>query len=120
MNKTIYVGNIQWDTSEEELKTLFSRCGKVDSATIIRDKENGRSKGYAFISMENADRALQELNGCELRGRSLKVNVRTPPSYGNSRYEPGIARFETRILPTRELNFSMNRPPRPRGMPVFR
>jgi len=72
--KTIYVGNLEWHTTPEELKAFFSSIGKVISAEIIKDRETGRSKGYGFVNMENAEEAMKELNGKELRGRSLKLN----------------------------------------------
>lgn len=74
MAKSLYIGNLQWETSDEELKDFFSPIGEVTSATVIRDKETGRSRGYGFVEMENADKAIEELNGKELRGRSLKIN----------------------------------------------
>lgn len=74
MAKSLYIGNLQWNTSDEELKDFFSPIGEVLSATVIRDKESGRSRGYGFVEMENADKALEQLNGKELRGRSLKIN----------------------------------------------
>lgn len=74
MAKSLYIGNLQWATTDEELKDFFSPIGQVLSATVIRDKESGRSRGYGFVEMENADKALEELNGKELRGRSLKIN----------------------------------------------
>lgn len=71
-----YVGNLQWETTEEELKSLFSVHGSVTSAEIIKDKETGRSRGFGFVLMPEADSqtVITELNGKELRGRSLKIN----------------------------------------------
>lgn len=74
MSKTIYVGNLQWETTEKELTDLFEPIGKINSIKIIKDFHTGKSKGYAFIEMENSDKALDELNGTELRGRTLKLN----------------------------------------------
>lgn len=74
MSKTIYVGNLQWETIEKELTDLFESIGKVNSVKIIKDYHTGKSKGYAFIEMENSDKAVDELNGTELRGRTLKIN----------------------------------------------
>jgi len=75
LGKTIYVGNLQWQTTEDELKDFFSPHGQVASTDIIMDKETGRSRGFAFVTMENADEAMQALNGKELRGRTLKLNT---------------------------------------------
>jgi len=78
---TIYVGNISYKTNEDGLTTLFSQYGSVTSAKIIRDKYKGRSKGYGFVEMENedeGDNAVNNLNGKELDGRSLKVNKALP------------------------------------------
>ena len=72
--KTIYVGNLEWSTTEYELNNFFAPYGKVYSAQILKDKETGRSRGFGFVSMEDADKAMLELNGKELRGRSLKLN----------------------------------------------
>jgi RNA recognition motif-containing protein len=71
-----YVGNLQWDTTEEELKSFFSVHGTVTSAQIIKDKETGRSRGFGFVLMPDtsAQTVIADLNGKELRGRSLTVN----------------------------------------------
>jgi RNA recognition motif-containing protein len=74
MAKSLYVGNLEWGTSEEELKEFFAPYGSVVYAKIVRDKDSGRSKGYGFVMMENADEAMENLNGKEFKGRSLKVN----------------------------------------------
>lgn len=75
--KNLYVGNLQWKTTEEDLMELFGHYGTVDSATIITDRETGRSKGFGFIEMstnEEADDAMKNLNEKELGGRNLKIN----------------------------------------------
>ncbi len=74
VSKDLYVGNLQWATTEEEIKELFSQHGEVESVKIIMDRETNKSKGFAFVNMENADEAISALNGAELRGRSLRVN----------------------------------------------
>ena len=74
MTKTIYVKNLEWGTTEKELTEFFEPVGKVISAKIIRDYQTKKSKGYGFVEMENADQAMQELDGKELRGRSLMIN----------------------------------------------
>ena len=77
----IYVGNLSYQLTEEELKAAFSQFGDVASATIIKDKLSGKSKGFGFVEMPNrsaAETAINELDGTQLRGRSIKVNVARP------------------------------------------
>lgn len=83
--KTIYVGNLEWKTSVDELKDFFSPYGQVTSANIITDRETGQSRGFGFVTMENADQAIEELNGKEFRGRALKINeAQEKPKGGRS------------------------------------
>jgi RNA recognition motif-containing protein len=72
----LYVGNLPWSTTDEDLRALFSNAGAVDSARVITDRETGRSRGFGFVEMPQADgrRAIQELNGKDLGGRALRVN----------------------------------------------
>lgn len=92
MVKKLYVGNLSWGTTEDSLKELFSEFGQVASASIITDKQSGRSRGFGFVEMENADKAMHALNGKEFQGRSIKVSEATgrkPKSvgdYGHSGY----------------------------------
>lgn len=74
--KRIYVGNLSWNTSEDELRDFFSPFGAVVSVSIISDRDTGRSRGFGFVEMEDADadRAIQEANGKELGGRSLRID----------------------------------------------
>ena len=77
MSKRLYVGGIAWATTEEGLKEFFEGSGPVEEATIITDRETGRSRGFGFVTMANDDdaaRAIDEFNGKELDGRSLTVN----------------------------------------------
>ena len=77
----IYVGNLSWQLSEDDLNTKFAEFGSVDSAKIITDRETGRSKGFGFVEMPNqaeAEKAIEELNGHEMDGRALKVNESKP------------------------------------------
>jgi RNA recognition motif-containing protein len=79
MVKTIYVGNIPWSTTEEELKEFFSEHGEVISARIITERATGRSRGYGFLEVEDQDaEKIIELNGSELEGRRLVVNEAKP------------------------------------------
>ncbi|HJM14866.1 MAG TPA: RNA-binding protein [SAR86 cluster bacterium] len=73
----IYVGNIAWGVSDDELEALFAQYGEVNSARIITDRESGRSKGFGFVEMATADSAnaaIEALNGNDFGGRDLRVN----------------------------------------------
>jgi RNA recognition motif-containing protein len=74
VSKTFYVGNLEWHTTPEELKEFFSVIGTVHSVDIIKDRETGKSKGFGFVTMDNADDAMKEMNGKDFRGRSLKIS----------------------------------------------
>lgn len=77
----IYCGNISWGASDEDLRDAFAEYGEVQSATIIRDRETGRSRGFGFVEMANDDEAraaIEALNGFSLDGRPLKVNEARP------------------------------------------
>jgi len=77
--KTIYVGNINYKATAEDLKPIFAEYGEVLSIKIINDRETGRSKGFGFVEMESgADTAIDELNGKEFQGRRLRVNEARP------------------------------------------
>jgi cold-inducible RNA-binding protein len=81
MTVRLYVGNLPFSVSEQELEELFSQSGTVESANIVTDRDTGRSRGFAFIEMdtrEAADAAIQALNGFEIDGRSLTVNDARP------------------------------------------
>jgi len=70
----LYVGNLSWDTNEDGLAKHFGQYGSVQSVKIITDQASGRSRGFGFIDMENAEEAMKNLNGKELDGRPLVVN----------------------------------------------
>lgn len=74
--KTIYVGNLPWAVAEADLVEAFSPYGQVESARVATDRETGRSRGFAFVEMndEDADKAIEALNGAEWGGRTLTVN----------------------------------------------
>ncbi|MGB9770425.1 MAG: RNA recognition motif domain-containing protein [Candidatus Kapaibacteriota bacterium] len=72
----IYVGNLSFSTTQEELENLFSQYGDVESVRIVRDRQTGRSRGFGFVEMneEQGKVAIQELNGKEFGGRNILVN----------------------------------------------
>ena len=77
----IYVGNLSYDTTEDELRTEFAAFGKVDSVSMITDRDTGRAKGFAFIEMpvlSEGQAAMTALNGKSLRERTLIVNAARP------------------------------------------
>jgi cold-inducible RNA-binding protein len=97
MSINIYVGNLSFDSSEGELKTLFEGYGVVDSAKIIVDQFTGRSRGFGFVEMRNREeglKAIQELDSTTLAGRTLKVNEARPRnSSGGGRRDAGRSRW---------------------------
>ena len=74
--KKLYVGNLPWSTTEDDLRQMFGEHGEVASVALITDRDTGRSRGFAFVEMdtEGADKAIDEFNGKELGGRALRVN----------------------------------------------
>jgi RNA recognition motif-containing protein len=81
----LYVGNLPYTISEDDLRSMFTPHGEVTRATIIKDRETGRSKGFGFVDMpDNAqgDAAIAALNGADMKGRPLKVNVSEPKKDG--------------------------------------
>lgn len=76
----IYVGNLPYNTTANDLENLFSPFGPVSSAAVINDRETGRSRGFGFVEMddEGGRKAIQELDGSDFGGRSLKINEARP------------------------------------------
>jgi RNA recognition motif-containing protein len=74
--KKIYVGNLPWSTTDEDLRELFATYGDVQSSAIVNDRETGRSRGFGFVEMDaaDADKAIGELDGRDYGGRTLRVN----------------------------------------------
>ncbi|MES9941329.1 MAG: RNA-binding protein [Candidatus Thiodiazotropha sp. 6PLUC2] len=72
----LYVGNLAWSATEDDIRELFTDIGEVQSANLILDRETRRSRGFAFVEMGQADaeRAISELNGKDFQGRSLRIN----------------------------------------------
>ena len=81
MNTKLYVGNLSFDTSENDLQDLFSKHGAVTEANLVQDRMSGKPRGFGFVTMaakEGADAAIQALNGSEWKGRALTVNEARP------------------------------------------
>jgi len=81
MSMKLYVGNLSFNTSTQDLEEIFGEIGTVESANLIEDRETGRSRGFAFVEMsskEEGERAIAELNGKEFDGRELKINEAKP------------------------------------------
>lgn len=96
MNTKLYVGNLSYDTTEEGLRDLFAQAGTVESVDMIRDRESGRPRGFAFVSMSSqveAEKAISMFNEKNFGDRYLKVNLARPREerprrrgYGNRSY----------------------------------
>jgi cold-inducible RNA-binding protein len=81
----IYVGNMSFDTSEDDLRKAFEAHGQIDSVAIITDRDTGRPKGFGFVEMSNGDEAraaIETLNAKDFMGRTLKVNEARPRTEG--------------------------------------
>ncbi len=81
MTKKLYVGNLAFETSSNDLQTLFAQAGTVESVSLIEDRETGRSRGFGFVEMSSKEEgaaAIQQFNGIELAGRALNVNEAKP------------------------------------------
>ena len=94
MSMKLYVGNLSFDTTSNDLQTLFAQAGTVESVNLIEDRETGRSRGFGFFEMQTKEEgaaAVAQFNGKELAGRALKVNEAKPRENrgngnGGSRY----------------------------------
>jgi RNA recognition motif-containing protein len=86
MGRKLYVGNLPYSVSEDELRELFTRAGAVDTVNVVRDNATGRARGFAFVEMAtdaDAQKAVTELNETQLGGRTLAVNEARPkPQFG--------------------------------------
>jgi RNA recognition motif-containing protein len=81
MSTKLYVGNLSFNTSSQDLETMFAEAGTVQSANIVEDRETGRSRGFGFVEMsskEEAQTAISSFDGKEVDGRNLKVNEAKP------------------------------------------
>jgi cold-inducible RNA-binding protein len=81
MSMKLYVGNLAFQTTDEDLLELFSQAGSVESAQVVMDRDTGRSRGFGFVEMASkaeGEAAISQLNGVEINGRSLTVNEARP------------------------------------------
>ena len=81
--KNIFVGNLSFNTNEDELRRLFESYGQVDRVSILTDRDTGRSRGFGFVEMtsnEDGDKAIAALNGTQIGGRTINVNEARPKS----------------------------------------
>jgi len=81
MSTKLYVGNLAFETSGENLRQHFAQAGTVETATVVEDRDTGRSRGFGFVEMatkEEGEAAIAQFNGNDLNGRSLTVNVAKP------------------------------------------
>lgn len=90
----LYVGSLQFSTTESELEALFGEFGDIAELSLIKDRQTGNSKGFAFVDMKNnadADKAIKALNGSMFQGRNIKVNQAQPKAKAKStRWRPSI------------------------------
>ena len=96
METKIYVGNLSYEITEDEVRALFSDSGTVVSVNLIMDRDSGRSKGFAFIEMSNqveAEQAVKDLNGRRVANRELKVNLARPQGEKRRGYSSGYNRY---------------------------
>ena len=86
--KNLFVGNFSFQTTEQEIRSLFEAYGSVDRVNIVTDRDSGQPRGFGFVEMTNnaeGDRAIAAVNGKEIGGRALNVNEAKPKSEGGSR-----------------------------------
>jgi RNA recognition motif-containing protein len=92
METKLYVGNLSYETTEEDLRALFSQAGQINSVELIKDRDTGRSKGFAFVTMSTQaeiEKAISMFNGKTLNERALNVNIARPReerTSGSNRY----------------------------------
>ncbi len=88
MAQKLFIGGLSFSTSSERLRELFAQAGAVESATVVTDRETGRSRGFGFVEMATADEAeaaVKKFNGQEVDGRTLKVELAKPSGSGGAR-----------------------------------
>ena len=86
MSKNLYVGNLSYSVTSDDLRDEFEKFGSVKSASVVMDRETGRSRGFGFVEMEDGgEEAINALNGRDFEGRSLTVNEARPRAQGSGR-----------------------------------
>ena len=93
--KNIFVGNLDFNTSEDELRQMFEAYGQVDRVSIMTDRDTGRSRGFGFVEMgssEDGEKAIAALNGSQMGGRTLNINEARPKTEGGGRGGSGGGR----------------------------
>ena len=88
MTKSLYVGNLPWSATEDEVRSLFAAHGNVSSVKLVSDRETGRARGFGFVEMDAADAtsAMEALDGTSFGGRTLRVNEAQPKAPRQPRY----------------------------------
>jgi cold-inducible RNA-binding protein len=95
MAQKLFIGGLAFSTSNERLREVFTQAGSVESATVVTDRETGRSRGFGFVEMatsEEADAAVKKFNGQEVDGRTLKVEIAKPAGGGGGSRGGGFSR----------------------------
>lgn len=95
MSTRLYVGNLSFDTTRDELQEVFSKTGFVQETTVVQDRETGTSRGFAFVMMsseEEARNAMAQLSGRDFQGRNLMVNEARPPARSGTPKSPSARR----------------------------
>jgi len=95
MTKKLYIGNLPFSTTEDDLSDLFAEVGNVESARIITDRDTGRSRGFGFVEMsdEDAEKAIERFNGTDMSGRPLTVNEARPQTNRGGGGGGGYSRY---------------------------
>ena len=94
MSKKLYVGNLSFNTTADDLRQAFSPFGSVTSASVVADRDTGRSRGFGFVEMDDGgDAAIQGLHGTDLQGRTLTVNEAKPREERSGRGGPRRERY---------------------------
>ena len=96
MSMKLYVGNLAYQTSSDDLQKLFAQAGTVETATVVEDRETGRSRGFGFVEMstkEEGAAAIQQFNGQDMGGRALNVNEAKPRENRGGGGRPGNTRY---------------------------
>ena len=93
--KNIFVGNVSFQTSEQQIRSLFETHGTVDRVNVVTDRDTGQARGFAFVEMterRDAENAIASLNGADLNGRAMNVNEARPKPQGGGGFGGGASR----------------------------